>query len=184
MSKAMKAMMQRELQERFDGVDGGVFVSSQGLDSEKTYNFRKSMHAAGVKFTVVRNAFVRKVFESWGYDGAKLAEVLKGPRGVLYTTEDNSAATAAKALHQWKRANKDKIVKVEGAFVEGEVLDKKTAAGLKDAPTKDEARAQLLGVLQAPAVKLLAQIREPHARIVYLLNAWKEKREEGGEAAA
>jgi large subunit ribosomal protein L10 len=182
MSKILKSLMQGEIKARFDGVDGGVFVSSAGLNSEKTYDLRKTLNAQGVKFTVVRNAFVTKVFPEFGYDAEKLGEVLKGPVAVVYTTEENSAAVSAKAIAAWKKDNKDKVITWKGAFLDGQVLGAKDAEQLKNAPTKDGARAMLLGVIQAPATQMLATIREPHARIVYLLNNWKDEREKSGAA--
>jgi large subunit ribosomal protein L10 len=184
MSKLMKGMMRKETRDRFEAVDGGIFISTQGLDSEKTYDLRASLNAKGVKYTVVRNAFVRHAFKEMGYkEGATLDKVLSGPVGLVYTGEENSAPSAARVIDEWKRNNKDKIVQWRGAFMDGEVLGPTEAQQLKDAPTKEQARAQLLGAIQAPITQLLATVREPYARVVYLLNAWKDKREEAGEKA-
>lgn len=183
MSKLLKSLMQGEVKARFEGVDGGVFVSAQGLNSEKTYHLRKTLHEQGVKYTIVRNAFFQKAFSDFGYDPEALKGVLQGPLGVVYTNEENSAVTAAKALAAWKKEKKDKVILLQGAFMDGTVLNQTQATSLKDMPGKSEARAMLLGVMQAGITQLLATIREPHARVVYLLNSWKEKREEAGEKA-
>ncbi len=183
MSKLLKGMMRQETGARFDGVDGGVFVSTQGLNSEKTYDFRSTLHAKGVKFTIIRNAFAKHAFKELGYSDKALDKVLTGPLGVVYSTEENSAPSSARVIDEWKKANKDKLVLLRGAFMDGEIIGPKEAAQLKDAPTKEQARAQLLGVIQAPITQLLATIREPYARVVYLMNAWKDKREEAGEKA-
>lgn len=181
MSKLLKSIMREEVRTQLEGVDGGVIVSAQGLDSEKTYSFRSAMHGQGIKYTIIRNAFARDAFISFGYDAKETAALLKGPLAVVYTDEENSAPTSAKALSEWKKANKDKIILIKGGFMDGEIFGAKRAAGLKDLPTKDGARAMLLGIIQAPVTQLLATIREPHARVVYLLNSWKDKREEAGE---
>ena len=76
MSKVLKSLMRAEVKTRFESVDGGLFVSSQGLNSEKTYHLRKTLHEQGVKFTVVRNAFTLKAFLEFGFDSAGLDEVL------------------------------------------------------------------------------------------------------------
>lgn len=182
MSKVLKALMQREVQSRLDGVDGGIFVSAQGLNSEKTYDFRSALHGQNLKYTVIRNAFARKAFLEFGFDAAAIDSVLKGPLGVVYTTEENSATTAAKAIGAWKKAAKDKAVVYQGAFIDGEILNAKQAKELEKAPGKLEARAMLLGIIQAPVTQLMATIREPHARAVYLLEAYRKKQEEAGAA--
>jgi large subunit ribosomal protein L10 len=183
MSKKLKGMMRKETSARFTGVDGGVFVSTQGLNSEKTYDFRASLNAKGLKFTIIRNAFARHAFKELGYNEQALKQVLKGPLGVVYSKEENSAPTSARALDEWKTTNRDKIVLLHGAFMDGQIIGPKEVVTLKDAPTKEQARAQLLGAIQAPITQLLATIREPYARVVFLLNALKEKREEAGEKA-
>lgn len=180
-AKKLKTMMQGEFQSRLDGVDGGIFISTQGLNSEKTYSFRAALHARNIKFTIMRNAFARKAFTSNGYKLDQLDEILKGALGMVYTTEEGSATESAKAIDEWKRANKDKVVQWMGAFLDGEIMGPKQAKQLKDAPTKEQARAMLLGIIQAPVTQLLATIREPGARVVYLLNAYHDKRNEAGE---
>ena len=183
-NKMLKASIRDELTDRFRSIDGGVFINVQALNSERTYLFRKALNDRKVKFQVVRNRLARDAFVGHGYVAAELDNVLKGPVGVLYTEEENSATTAAKFLAEWKREVKDKLVEWKGAFLEGQVLGAKAAEQLKDAPSKNEARAMLLGTIQAPIVQLLRTIREPEARIIYVLNAMREKREEGGEKAA
>lgn len=84
---------------------------------------------------------------------------------------------------EWKTETRDKIVKWKGAFLDGEVVGADAAEDLKNAPTKDQARAMLLGLLQAPATQLLGTVREPYARVAYLLKAFADKREEAGEKA-
>ena len=57
----------------------------------------------------------------------------------------------------------------------------RSARGL--ARALEQARAQLAGVLQSTVTSLVATIREPAARMVFVLDAIKRKLEEGGEAA-
>ncbi|MGE0707120.1 MAG: 50S ribosomal protein L10 [Planctomycetota bacterium] len=184
MSRIVKTMMSDDIHARLEGVDGGVFVSTQGLNSELTYDFRRALHARNLQYMVVRNSLARIAFEKRGYKRAKLEKVLKGVIGMVYSTEEASGPAASRAIEEWKREKRDKVVEWKGAFVDGDVLGPQEAQLLKDAPTKEQARAMLLGTLQAPIVRLLATIREPHARIVYVLNKYQEKRSDGGDAAA
>lgn len=184
MSRLLKGFMQRDVKARFEGIDGGIFISAQGLNAEKTYSFRAALHGQNVKYTIIRNAFARKAFIEFGFTAEAIDSVLQGPLGVVYTTEENSAVTAAKAIAAWKKSAKDRVVLYKGAFMDGEILDAKQAKGLESAPTKLEARGMLLGIIQAPVTTLLATIREPHARVVYLLEAYREKQAGGGDSPA
>ena len=177
MSRMLKGYMRDEITSKFNGVDGGLLISTQGLNSEKTYALRSALQSRNLRYVVLRNSLARHAFVSLGYDGDALNKVLEGPCGIVYTSEEGSAALAAKAIDEWKREAKDKLVLLKGALLDGQVVDAKDAAGLKDAPTKDQARAMLLGTLQAGATKLLGTIREPLAGIVYVLNNYHEKKE-------
>jgi large subunit ribosomal protein L10 len=51
-------------------------------------------------------------------------------------------------------------------------------------PTLAEARAQLLGVINAPAGKLLATINAPGSQLLSVIQAKSDKDKEGGAPAA
>ena len=71
---------------------------------------------------------------------------------------------------------------VKAGFVQEDVINEPRALDVMAAlPTMDEARAQLLGVINAPAANLLAQINAPAAHIGGVIEAWIEKRKEDGE---
>ena len=178
MSKFLKGLMRDDLKTKFEGADGGLLVDASGLNSEQTYNFRAMLHQRNLKYTVVRNALARLTFQEYGYTQEDLEKVFQGPVGVVYSTEEGSALSGAKAVAAWKKETKDKIVKWKGAFMEGSVMGPKDAEALKDAPGRSEAYAMLAGVLQAPVVQLLGTVREPHMRFLYVLNNYGDKRKE------
>lgn len=183
MSKQLKTLMRQALEAKFDGVDGGVLINAQGLDSERTYAFRKAMHARKLKYTVLRNAIAARALMGKGYKASELEKVLKGPIGLVYTTEEGSATLAARGVFDWKKETRDKVVEWKGALVDGQVLGAKDAEALRNAPGKREVRAMLAGALQAPIVKYAATLKEIYARFAYAIHALEEKRG-GGEKPA
>jgi large subunit ribosomal protein L10 len=178
MSKQLKSLMQKDVQRRFDGVDGGVIIRTQGLDSHKTYAFRKALNDRQLKYAVVRNSIATSTLSKMGYKTPELEKVFKGALGVVYGRASGSAMASAKADSEWKRDARDKTIEWVGAFMDGAVMGPKDAEALKDAPTRPEALAMLCGILQAPVTKLMATIREPAARVVYVMDARKSKLEE------
>jgi len=159
MSKMMKGMIRDHYTARFKDVDGGVFITTQGMDSEKTYAFRAALHGRNLKYTVVHNAMARQAFRGFGYTDAQLDKVLKGPVGLVGGRDEGSAQLAAKVIEEGKRDTKDKTVEWVGAYVDGSVMGAKVAMALKDAPTKDVARGMLAGVLQAGVTRFMATVR-------------------------
>lgn len=177
MSKMMKGMIRDHYTARFKDVDGGVFVRTQGMDSEKTYAFRAALQGRNLKYTVVRNAMARLAFREFGYDDAELDKVLSGPVGLVWGPDEGSALIAARAIDEWKRDNKDKVVEWVGAYMDGSVMAAEDAKALKDAPTKEVARGMLAGVLQAGVTQFMATVREPAMRLLYGLKARADKQE-------
>lgn len=183
MSKQLKTLMREAFEAKFEGVEGGVLINAQGLNSEQTYAFRKAMHARKLKYTVLRNAIAARALMGKGYKAAELDKVLKGPVGVVYSTDEGAATLAAKSVFDWKKETRDKVVEWKGAFVDGQVLNAKDAEALRNAPGKREVRAMLAGALQAPIQKYAATLQEIYARFAYAVHALEEKRG-GGEKPA
>jgi ribosomal protein L10 len=177
MSKMMKGMIRDHYTSRFKDVDGGVFVRTQGLNSEKTYAFRAALHGRNLKYTVVRNAMARQAFREFGYTDEQIDVVLDGPVGLVWGKDEGSALNAARAIDEWKRENKDKVIQWVGAYMDGSTLDANDAKALKDAPTKEVARGMLAGALQAGVTQFMATVREPAMRLLYGLQAYHDKKE-------
>lgn len=179
MSKELKSLMRQDLKRRFEAIDGGVLIRTQGLNSENTYAFRKALNARKLKYTMVRNSVAMHALSKLGYKSTELKKVFNGVVGVVYGVESGSALAGAKAVSEYKRDARDKVIEWVGAFMDGAVMGPKDAEALKDAPTRPEALAMLCGILQAPVTQLMATIREPAARVVYAMDARKTKLEDG-----
>jgi len=67
------------------------------------------------------------------------------------------------------------FVKVKGGFVAGQMLNAAQVKVLSELPPLPVVRAQLLGVLQAPAAKLVRTIAEPARSLASVFRAYSEK---------
>jgi large subunit ribosomal protein L10 len=66
-------------------------------------------------------------------------------------------------------------VKLKGGFLDKQSLNSAQVKALADLPPLPVIRAQLLGVLQAPAGKLVRTIAEPARSLASVLRAYSEK---------
>jgi len=66
-------------------------------------------------------------------------------------------------------------MKVKVGFMAGEMLDAAQVKSLAELPPLPVVRAQLLGVLQAPAGKLVRTISEPARALAAVFRAYSEK---------
>ena len=82
-------------------------------------------------------------------------------------------AAIAKALTDAMKGNE--FVKVKGGFMSGKALNAAQVKSLAETPPLPVVRAQLLGVLQAPASKLVRTIAEPARSLAAVVKAFSEK---------
>ena len=82
-------------------------------------------------------------------------------------------AATAKALSDATKGME--FVKVKGGFMAGQALNPAQVKVLSELPPLPVMRAQLLGVLQAPAGKLVRTIAEPARSLASVFRAYSEK---------
>lgn len=109
---------------------------------------------------VVRNTLAKKAFVNSHYDG--LTKKLTGPVLLAFASED--ASSIAKLFRDFAK-EKEKLT-VTALFVEGTVFNGNQLDIVASLPTKKEAISMLVAVIQAPVVKLVRTLNEPHAKLV------------------
>jgi len=165
MERAEKAKVVDDIKARVAKAVGVFVADYRGLTVEQVNNLRKAFRAAGVEYKVVKNSLVRRAIAGTGLDAIK--GHLKGMTAIAIAKTD--AVTAAKAAVDFAKANEN--FKLRGAFVEGQLLAAEGIKALSTMPTQAEIRAQLLGVINAPAAKLMAQINAAGQQLAGVLQA-------------
>jgi len=112
---------------------------------------------------------VRRVFAEQGMELPK--DYLVKSTAISFAFSD--PASTAKALTDATKGNE--YVKVKGGFIAGKALSSAQVKALSDLPPLPVVRAQLLGVLQAPAGKLVRTIAEPARGLAGVIKAFSEK---------
>ena len=146
-----------------------ILVEYIGATMKDMENIRAKVRESGGEFHVVKNTLVKLALEANGYPI---------PEGLL---ENSSAASfafsdpvgTAKALSEATKGME--AVKVKGGYMGTEPLSEAQVKALADLPPLPVVRAQLLGVLQAPATKLVRTIAEPARSLAAVLQAYSEK---------
>ena len=109
-----------------------------------------------------------------------VAKELTGQTAVV--TGKSDVAPVAKVLKAF--AAEFKIATLKVGVVDKSVLSISEVETLADLPSREVLLAQLLGVLLAPATKLVRTLNEPAAALARLLNAKAEKDGKPAEAVA
>jgi len=154
-----------------------ILVEYTGVTMKALDNIRAKIRESGGEFHVVKNTLVRRAFADRGMDFPQ--DYLVKSTAVSFAFSD--PASTAKALSEATKGNE--FVKVKGGFMDGQVLSPAQVKSLADLPPLPVVRAQLLGVLQAPAAKLVRTIAEPARGLAAVIKAFSEKATEANAAA-
>jgi large subunit ribosomal protein L10 len=146
-----------------------ILVEYTGTSMKSLDTLRAKIRESGGEFHVVKNTLARRVFADNNMDLPK--DFLVKSTAVSFAFND--PASTAKALTDAMKGNE--FVKVKGGFMAGKTLSASQVKALSDMPPLPVVRAQLLGVLQAPAGKLVRTIAEPARGLAAVVKAFTEK---------
>lgn len=142
------------------------YVKISVADFEKIRAQFRDLNAGVV---VLKNTLARIVFERNGLE--EIAEYLAGPSMLVYGSEE--VAPVAKLLEKMIRQQRGNLG-VKAVIFDGSIFPKEQFKSFTSLPTKDEVRARLLGVLQAPLGNFL-RVNSAAQRLVTVLNQYAEK---------
>lgn len=176
MDKTEKAGVVEDFKNRFKGAAGILVADYRGLTVLEVNDLRKAFRKVGVDYSVVKNTLAKLAINGGEFDSLK--DWFKGTTAVAITHGD--APAMAKAAVDFAKTHAN--FKLRGVFVEGEKFLAEGIKALADLPSKEEIRATLLGVINAPLTQLLAQFNAPGQNLVGVLQAKADKDKEAGGA--
>jgi large subunit ribosomal protein L10 len=146
-----------------------ILVEYTGSSMKVMDALRARIRESGGEFHVVKNTLVRRAFTNVGMDMP--ADMFVKSTAISFAFTD--PAGTAKALADSLKGNE--FVKVKGGFMGGQKLTAAQVKALAEMPPLPVMRARLLGVLTAPAGKLVRTIAEPARGLAAVVKAFSEK---------
>jgi large subunit ribosomal protein L10 len=165
LSLQQKEAQVAEVREVAQSAQSAVAAEYRGLTVGQMTELRAQARSAGVFLKVVKNTLAKIAVE--GTEFACLQDSLKGP--VLLAFSNDDPGSAARVVKAFAKDN-DKLVTISVA-IGGQVLPANQLEALASLPTLDEARSQLVRVLQAPMSQLVRTLAEPAAMLARTLQA-------------
>ncbi len=126
-----------------------IVAEYRGLGVKQLEALRRELRAADSELVVTKNTLVARAMSEVGMPVPKA--LLKGPTAIAFCYND--LASPAKTLN--KHAKDTKILVVRGGVLGNSVLNAEGAQSLAELPSRDELRAQVVGVLQSPITGLV-----------------------------
>ena len=166
--KILAAKQQRveELVSELKGATTYVFVATRGLTVAQDTEMRSELRKAGVKFGVIKNTVLRRVFAELGFEG--LDEVFEGPTAVGYSDD---IIAPAKVLAKFSEDFEP--MEIKGGIIDGKVATVAEIVALSKVPDPTTLQTQVAYSLLFPFTKLAMLVKA----------VAEKKQEEGGEAA-
>lgn len=147
-----------------------VAAEYAGLTVDQLTQLRKQARQSKVFVKVAKNTLVCRALE--GTDYACVKDALVGP--MLYAFSEEDPGAAGRLIKEFAKANEKlvaKLVAIGGQMFPGSHLEK-----LASLPTRDQALAMLMGVMQAPIIKLVRTLAEPAAKTARVVAAIRDQK--------
>ncbi|MBW2508107.1 MAG: 50S ribosomal protein L10 [Deltaproteobacteria bacterium] len=176
LTRAQKEEQVAELNEKFSRATSVYVADYRGLSVDAANKLRGRIHKEGAgnfEYRVAKNSILRRASAELAVAG--IAEHFQGPTSIAISFGD--PVGLAKILSDFAKENE--VFELKGGVVDGEVVDSAQIAALAKLPSMDELRGTIVGLLQAPATKLVRLISEPGAQLARLVEA---RRAQQGEA--
>jgi large subunit ribosomal protein L10 len=148
-----------------------IIASYRGLTVAQMTELRSKARQAGVFLRVVRNTLARRAVQDTNF--ACLQEALVGPMILIFSLKD--PGDCARLIRDFAKENK--LLEIKALSFGGTLMSAKELEAVANLPTREQAIALLLGVLNAPVVKLARTLAEPYARVARVLSALAEKKQ-------
>lgn len=151
--KIEKQYLLDEIKGQISGATAFVFTQYGKLSANRANEFRRTLQKHGGHFEVVKKRVLVKALEQAGH--AIAVDDLTGHIGIVVATTDPLELT--KAVLKFSEANESVLTAVGGYF-EGILVGAADVARIATLPSRDQMRAELLGLMEAPMSQTLAVI--------------------------
>ena len=164
--KREKQLLLEEMKEQIQQSGSFIIAQYQHLTGARAYDFRREIAKLGGYFEVVRK---RMLLEAVRHVGIEFdPEQLPGHIGLILGAKDPLEAT--KVVMKFSDANEASFQLV-GGFVEGQKASREDVQRLVTLPGKDQMRAELLGLLCAPASGVLGVMEAIMSGVVHCIDS-------------
>ena len=163
-----KATIVSDLSEKLKGSPFILVTDYQKMNVNHFGELRNRLAANGAEVHVVKNSFLKRAMTDSGLPD--VGDKLTGQTAVV--TGEKDAAPIAKILKTF--AAEFKIAALKIGVIDKAILSTQEVEALAELPSREVLLSQLLGLLLAPATRLVRVLNEPASAFARLLNAKKD----------
>ena len=169
MNKESKKAYIEEMKKNFSSHEAVMIAQYQGLNVTELDMLRKELREKGIIFKITKNRITKIAIKDTPVKD--LQKFFTGPTAAAISSDPFMSARILS-----KFAKKNDSLKIVAGFMEGKVIDKAEVAKIASLPTLLEARAQIVGVLNASAQKLIGILLAQSKKMANLAPAEENKK--------
>jgi len=173
-----KASIVSDLSEKLNRSPFLLVTDYQRMKVDQFGELRNRLAPAGAEVRVVKNSFLKRAMADSGMPD--VGDKLTGQTAIVMG--ENDVAPVAKILKMF--AAEFKIAALKIGVVDKSILSTAEVEALAELPSREILLSQLLGLLLAPATRLVRVLNEPASAFARILKAKGEKAEAEAPAAA
>lgn len=160
-----KATIVADVQAKLQNSPFLLIADYSGMQVKHFEELRTRLAAVGAECHVVKNSFVKRAIKELGLP--ELNGALSGQTAMV--TGEKDICAAAKVLKTFVAEFEKPPVKA--GILDNAILSVEQIHALADLPSREVLQAKLLGLLLAPATKLVRVLNEPGASLARVLKA-------------
>ena len=148
-----------------------VGAENRGLTVAQMTELRAKARAQGVFMRVVKNTLARKAVAGTPYEC--ISPALRGPLVLAFSNDDPGAA--ARVVKAFTKDHEKLVATL--VSLGGQLLGPKDIEKVASLPTREQALAQLMGLMKAPISKFVRTLAEPQAKLVRTIAAIRDQKQ-------
>ena len=149
MNKEQKKSYIADIANQFENSKAVMVTHYQGLTMPQLDELRSKMREHGIIFKITKNRITKLALEKTKCK--ELTNLFTGPTAVAFGED---AIMSARILSKFAKEHEN--LKLIGGIMDNEVLDQAGVEKVANLPTLDEARANIIGILNASASKIVS----------------------------
>lgn len=168
-SREKKEELVKGYLDQLNSSEAVIITGYRGLKVTQVEQLRKKIREADGSFAVVKNTLAGRALQEAGLPVVE--EMLVGPVGIGFC--HHNVGGVAKAIADFSKQNE--FLTIRGGLLGNRIIDEAGVKNLASLPSLDVLRAQLLGLINAPASQLTGVVAGGVRQLVNVFNAYAEK---------
>ena len=149
MTREQKKDYITKMESEFQNNEAVLVTHYQGLNMNQLDELRSQMREHGIKFRITKNRITKLALVKTKCKD--LSGLFTGATAVAFSDD---AIMSARILSKFAKTNEN--LKLLGGIMGSDVLDQAGVQNVANLPTLEEARANIVGILAAPASKFIS----------------------------